>query len=144
MSKYCPVLLAEDDENDVLLLRRAFTKAAVPNPLLVVNDGEGAIEYLRGAGAYGDRDRYPLPSLFITDLKMPKATGFDVLAWLQNNGPPSELRTIVLTSSMDEADKRLAFDLGARAYLVKPMSQGELVEVAFQIKDTWLAAAEPA
>jgi len=142
MSKHCPVLLAEDDENDVLLLRRAFKKAAVPNPLVVVNDGEGAIKYLSGAGPYADRDRYPLPSLLITDLKMPKANGFDVLAWLRNNGAPSEVRTIVLTSSLDETDKQRAFDLGARAYLVKPVNHEELLEVALQIKDTWLAAAE--
>jgi CheY-like chemotaxis protein len=142
MNNHGTILLAEDDENDILLFRRAFAKASVPNPVIVVKDGEGAIEYLSGAGVYSDRNRYPFPSLLITDLKMPRLTGFDVLAWLRNQAKPLDLKTIVLTSSVDEADKRRAFDLGARAYLVKPVGHDGLVELALQIKDRWLAAAQ--
>jgi CheY-like chemotaxis protein len=143
MSKHCTVLLAEDDDNDILLFRRAFAKASVPNPLMVVRDGEEAIDYLSGAGAYSDRSRYPFPCLLITDLKMPKATGFDVLTWLRNRAQPASLRIVVLTASLDETDKRLAFNLGAQAYLVKPLTHDELVEMALQIKDTWLVPVEP-
>jgi len=114
MSKHGIILLAEDDENDILLFRRAFAKASVPNPLMVVKDGEGAIAYLSGAGVYSDRNQYPFPSLLITDLKMPRLTGFDILTWMRNQAQPIDLRTIVLTSSVHEADKRLAFDLGAK------------------------------
>jgi len=143
MSKHGIILLAEDDENDILLFRRAFAKASVPNPLMVVKDGEGAIAYLSGAGVYSDRNQYPFPSLLITDLKMPRLTGFDILTWMRNQAQPIDLRTIVLTSSVHEADKRLAFDLGAQAYLVKPVGHDGLIELALQIKDTWLAAVEP-
>lgn len=143
MGEFGTILLAEDDENDILLFRRAFAKASVPNPLMVVSDGEEAIRYLSGSGIYSDRDRYPFPCLLITDLKMPKLTGFDVLTWLRNKAQSTDLSTIVLTALLDETDKRLAFNLGAQAFLVKPMSHDEFVEIAVQIKDTWLATAEP-
>ena len=73
------ILLAEDNENHVLLIRRAFEQAGLVNPLYVVSDGEEAVAYLKGQGKYANREEYPLPCLLLLDLKMPRKDGFEVL-----------------------------------------------------------------
>src|SRR6266478_2355554 len=79
MAEHSPILLAEDREDDILLIRKAFAAAHVPNPLHVVRDGEEAIAYLSGEGSYAIRSEFPLPDLFLLDLKMPRLDGFEVL-----------------------------------------------------------------
>jgi len=79
MSDYAVILLAEDREDDIVLIRRAFAKGKVVNPLFIVRDGEEAISYLAGVGQYANRAEYPLPELLLLDLKMPKRDGFEVL-----------------------------------------------------------------
>ena len=133
-----PVLLAEDDPNDVFFFRRAFEQAGVSNPLEVVRDGAEAIEYLSGQGIYADRGRYPLPCLLLTDIKMPKVDGFELLAWLQRQDHLKHLPAIAISSSCLDADLEGALSLGARAYKRKPADYRQLVEVAKEIKETWL------
>ena len=82
------VLLVEDDLNDIFLVKRAFRTAQIPNPLQVVTDGEEAINYLRGAGKYADRQAHPLPKLIVMDIKMPRRSGFEVLEWVKGNARP--------------------------------------------------------
>ena len=77
------ILLAEDDLNDVLLVHRAFRKAELDNLVKVVRNGEKAIEYLAGEGPYADRTQYPVPSLMLLDLKLPRKSGFEVMEWLR-------------------------------------------------------------
>lgn len=77
------ILLAEDNENDVLMFRRASRKAKFDNPIQVVADGEEVIAYLGGEGKFTNRDRYPFPGLVLLDLKMPRKNGFDVLRWVR-------------------------------------------------------------
>src|SRR5215467_11814013 len=79
-----PVLYVEDDDNDVLLMRRAWAWVAVENPLQVVTDGEKALRYLSGDGPYANQVDYPMPCLVLLDLKMPKVTGLDVLRWIRS------------------------------------------------------------
>jgi len=136
------ILLAEDDANDSFLLKRAFEEVGLANPIVIVRDGEEAINYLKGVGTYSDRSHYPFPCLMLLDLKMPKLDGFDVLAWRKKQKHLQHLPIIVLSSSNQETDNKRAMDLGAVAYFVKPPDFQYLVEVVQQLRDRWLEPAK--
>src|SRR5260370_34217837 len=142
-SRTSPILLVEDDETDVLLLRNAFRNARVANPLIEVSDGHAAIQYLSGAGAYEDRIRYPPPFLMLLDLRLPKLSGFEVLGWIRDQAALAELIVVVLTGSDYSPDATRASELGANSYLVKPASFKELVETIKGIITRWLVHASP-
>src|SRR5581483_6252176 len=132
------ILLVEDDSNDVFFLQFAFESAGIGNPLQVVGDGQQAINYLAGTGQYADRSKYPFPVLVLLDLKLPVKMGLEVLRWVQNQPRLSNLLVIVLTSSADSNDVDKAYSLGARSYLVEPVSFDNRVEMARVIKNYWL------
>jgi DNA-binding response OmpR family regulator len=142
-SRTSPILLVEDDETDVLLLRNAFRNARVANPLIEVNDGHAAIQYLSGAGAYKDRIRYPPPFLMLLDLRLPKLSGFEVLGWIRDQAAMAELIVVVLTGSDYVPDATRARELGANSYLVKPASFKELVDTIKGIIAHWLVRESP-
>ena len=132
------ILLVEDDEADILLVRRAFRNAHIANPLLEVRDGQAAIQYLSGVGDYADRARYPIPFLILLDLRLPKLSGFEVIAWLRDQPQLSNVIVVVLTASDHVPDVTKARDLGANSYLVKPGNFEELVQMVKRIKGRWL------
>ena len=139
------VLLVEDDLNDIFLVKRAFKLAHLQNPLQVVTDGQEAINYLKGEGKYSNRDAYPLPKLIVMDIKMPRRTGFEVLEWVKGSSRPLRRIPIVIVSSSDNpADINRAYELGANAYMVKPVDF-KAVEHLFQsITHYWgLECAKP-
>src|SRR5260221_12904186 len=103
------VLVADDDENDVLFLRRAFQKAGLYHTIVQVKDGQEAVNYLASVGANAN----PLPSLFVLDLKMPRLDGFDVLEWLRNRSERLPVSVVVFSSSGLPNDKEKAETLGA-------------------------------
>ena len=133
------ILLAEDDENDAFIFRMALNKAGISNSLAHVPDGQCAIDYLAGSGVYSNRSQYPVPCLVVTDLKMPKASGFDLLAWIKNQPPPNCAPVIVLSGSVEDSDKERALSLGAAAYFVKPSGLDHMIHLAQELKRTWLA-----
>ena len=97
MPNLSPVLLAEDNPDDVELVRRAFRETSALNPVHAVGDGDEAIQYLAGEGKYADRSAYPFPALFLLDLKMPVKDGLEVLRWLnQHPDIPRRLPVVVL------------------------------------------------
>jgi CheY-like chemotaxis protein len=132
------VLLVEDDENDVFLLQHALATAGITHAIPVVADGQQAIAYLAGADHYVDRRRFPFPGLVLLDLKLPVCTGLDVLRWLQEQPSLCLIPVIVLSSSANGRDVDEAYRLGARAFLVKPVSVGARLELAKAIKAFWL------
>jgi CheY-like chemotaxis protein len=144
MSDRALFLLVEDTEDDVLLVRRAFLKAKILNPLQVVRSGEQAIEYLEGAGRFSNRAEFPLPSLVLLDLKMKGLDGFGVLRWIRQQPGLTGLRVVILTSSNAVSDVNLAYQLGANSFLVKPIDFERLVEISQALKGYWLwMNAEP-
>jgi CheY-like chemotaxis protein len=131
-----PVLVVEDNEDDVFILRYAFKDANLNNPLHIVTDGQEAVEYLGGEGKYHDRTQFPFPVLVLLDLKLPLKSGLEVLEWIQGQSFHAELNVIVLTSSAEERDITKAYHLGARSYLTKPPSAGTLREVMTALNDS--------
>lgn len=129
------ILLVEDDHNDVLLIKRAFQKVNIANPIIVVNDGEQAISYLAGREPYVDR---ALPMLVLLDLKLPRKTGHEVLEWLREQSTLKRLPVVVLTASSESSDINRAYDLGANSYLVKPVTFDSLVQMVKTLNLYWL------
>jgi CheY-like chemotaxis protein len=123
------ILLVEDDENDVFFFRRALEKAGLELPLHLVSDGEEALQYLNGNGKYRDRDKYPLPELLFLDLKLPYVNGLEILEYIQKQPALDKLEVIVLTSSPEDRDRKRAFELGAKQYLVKPATPKTLLQI---------------
>jgi CheY-like chemotaxis protein len=138
----CPVILvAEDDEDYVILIKQVFAKAHVPNPIHVVWNGEEAISYLKGEGKYSNRDEFPLPDIFLLDLKMPRVNGFEVLKWVRAQPTLSSLRILVLTSSDEIRDVNEAYQLGANSFLVKPLDFEDFTHLSRLIADFWFKAS---
>ncbi|MDI1484185.1 response regulator [Polyangium sp. y55x31] len=132
------VLVVEDDSTDVLMIRRAFKKAQLVNPLHIVDNGDTAVEYLAGRTPYDDRGAYPLPALILLDLKLPRRSGLEVLEWLRQQPGLKRLPVVVLTSSMESNDVRKAYDLGCNSYLVKPVNFEGLLDAVKALGVYWL------
>lgn len=137
-----PILVAEDNPDDAFMLRRAFAKANVANPLVFVIDGDEAIEYLSGTGRYASRLHHPLPAVLLLDLKMPRRNGFEVLEWIRDHPGLGRLPVVVLTSSRESSDVSRAYELGANSYLVKPGSPDDLLATVQGLGLYWLVLNE--
>ncbi len=137
-----PILLVEDDHNDVLFMKMAFDAVGVLNPLEVVADGKQAMEYLKGATA-NPQPKKRLPYLMLLDLKLPHLMGLDLLKWVRDKPELNPVVIVVLTSSANPADIDRAYQLGANAYLVKPSSFQQLQDMVRALKDFWLTQNRP-
>jgi CheY-like chemotaxis protein len=131
------ILLVDDSENDLFLMRAAFKKAEFNSPLQAVQNGEEAIAYLKGEGIYSDRNQYALPAVMLLDLNMPRKNGFEVLDWVRTQPALKRLSVIILTASLRGEDVERAFDLGANAFLVKPATLDQLITMIRRLRD-WL------
>lgn len=137
-----PVLLVEDDEDDAFLICRAFRHAGLPNPVSHVEDGDEAVAYLSGEGEHADRARSPLPGLILLDLKLPRRSGLEVLAWIRAQPGIGRTPVVVLTSSRERSDVDRAFELGASGYLVKPVDADGLLGMIRKLADYWMGMSE--
>jgi len=131
-------LLVEDSDDDILLTRRSFRNAEMTYPLQVVRSVDEAISYLAGEGLFSNRIEFPLPSLVLLDLKMPRRNGFELIEWVRAQPSMYALRIIVLSSSDSRADVERAYDLGANSYLVKPVESQTFVETLRLLKQYWI------
>lgn len=127
------VLHVDDDPNDSTLFQVACAKAKVNFDLQNIDDGDEVIDYLSGTGKYADRTRYQLPGLVLLDLKMPRATGLDILKWIRSHSLLKHLPVIVLSGSELKEDMREAYDGGANSYMVKPPNFDSLVSLVKDI-----------
>ena len=132
-----PILLVEDNYNDVLLIQRAFRKAKIEPLVSNVSDGDEVLLYLQGEGKYADRAKYPIPLLILLDLKLPRRSGLEVLAWIRQQPELKRMLVVVLTSSQEDSDLTQAYDLGANSYLVKPLDFQEFVRLVGLIDAYW-------
>jgi CheY-like chemotaxis protein len=105
-----------------------------------VEDSDQALAYLSGQGIYADRVRYQPPALILLDLKMPRATGFEILKWIRDHPNWNRVPAVVFSGSELQDDVRQAYAFGANSYLVKPLGFESLVRLVKSINTVWLEA----
>jgi CheY-like chemotaxis protein len=132
------VLLVEDSENDVFLMKMACQRTGIPHSLQIVNDGDAALKYLSGKGAFADRIRHPLPELVFLDIKMPKKDGHEVLEWIRKQPGYKNLPVVMLTGSTQREDIDRAYKLGVTSYLQKVSCMAEFGQGVRVILKYWL------
>ena len=136
------ILVVEDREDDILLLRKALGLASVVNPLHFVRTGEEAVSYISGEGKYARRDEFPLPLLILLDLKLPGMSGFEVLTWIRQQEGLRGLPVVVLTSSDELWDVNRAYELGANSFFVKEFDFNQFVDLTKLLDRYWLKAVK--
>ena len=139
---HTPILLVEDNPDDVLLMQRAFRKLNLLNPLRVIEDGEAAIAHLTEVCVGGVRS--DVPALILLDLKLPRRSGLEVLEWLRDQPRLRRCPVVVLTSSKEAPDVRTAYDLGANSYLIKPVEFQAFLDMVGTLNLYWLVLNQPA
>jgi CheY-like chemotaxis protein len=136
------IVLVEDNPNDRELALRALKKNKIANNIVVLEDGEQAIDYLYGRGEFGDRDTNVNPRLVLLDLKLPKMDGLDVLKVIKSDPNKKMIPVVMLTSSKEESDVVESYRLGVNSYIVKPVDFDNFVEAIRNIGFYWLLMNE--
>lgn len=137
------ILVVEDDPNDALFIERALDGYERLHSVAIVPDGEAAMAYLAGNSVRADAEREALPVVILTDLKMPRMDGFDLLRWLRTEPRLNGVPVVVFTSSTSERDVAEAFRLGARGYMVKPVHFEELEQTVRSVVEYWRRSLVP-
>jgi CheY-like chemotaxis protein len=132
-----PILLVEDDPSHALLVRRVLERARLANPVLALQRGDDAFDYLAGEGAYTDRQAHPMPVLLLLDLHVPGRDGLDILAWIRKEPELGDLPVVMFSGSGDAEDINRAFELGADSYLVKPVAFDALLDTIHGLGLRW-------
>jgi CheY-like chemotaxis protein len=140
--KVVEILLVEDNPRDVDLTIRAFKKAGITNPLHVARDGQEALDFVFGAGAYAQRRGGRHPQLILLDLDLPKIAGLEVLRRLKQNKRTRNVPVIVLTVSNEDRDIILCRKLGAQDYIVKPVGFQNFSQVTPHLQLGWTLVRE--
>ncbi|MEW8101339.1 MAG: response regulator [Candidatus Thiodiazotropha endolucinida] len=138
MSKPAVILLVDDSRMDVELTLDAFKEARLNNRVETSYSGQEALDYLFGNDRFANRNKYPIPDLILLDLKMPGVDGFEVLKRVKGTPMIKRIPVVILTSSKEEGDRALSYDIGANSYLVKPVAFTGFIDVVRQIEDYWL------
>ena len=133
------VLLVEDNEDDVTLTEMALKKGHLPGKLVVVVDGQEALDFVFYQGKYKNRTPAENPAIILLDLKLPLVSGLDVLKEIRANNDTNQIPVVVLTSSIEEKDRTDSNRLGANDFIIKPTGYAHFIEVIQQIKAKWLA-----
>lgn len=137
MTEHPNILLVEDNEDDVILVQRSLRKAGITAPIHVVRDGDKAIVYLEEASQPLRRPEC-LPAVVLLDLKLPRRSGLEVLAWIRSHPSLATLPVVIFTTSAQDSDVREAYALGANSYLQKPVGIHETTEVLKATGLYWL------
>lgn len=131
------ILLAEDNEHDVMATKRAWKKQAIKNPLYIVRDGEECLDYLHRRGPYSEAGVAPRPGLLLLDLNMPKLDGLDVLQHIRQDDDLKRLPVVILTTSKADEDRIQSYDLGVNAYIMKPVGFDNFAAAISRINLFW-------
>ncbi|MFS2004530.1 response regulator [Duganella sp. CT11-25] len=137
-----PILLVEDNPNDLELTLIALERSQLANEVVVVRDGADALDYLHARGPYASREQGN-PAVVLLDLKLPKVDGMEVLAEIRGNPALKSIPVVMLTSSKEEQDLIRSYELGVNAYVVKPVDFTEFVRAIADLGIFWAVLNEP-
>jgi two-component system response regulator len=137
------ILLVEDNPNDVKLTMRAFEKSNVSSEIVVVGDGEEAIDYLFATGRHAGRDPKVMPEVILLDMKLPKIDGLGVLRRVRADERTRRLPVVILTSSKEETDVNSSYNLGANSFVRKPVDFDQFIDAVRHLSLYWLVTNEP-
>ena len=137
------ILLVEDNQDDIALTLRAFSKIHIKNKVITVEDGEEALDYLFCKGKFEGRNILDLPSVVLLDIKLPKVDGFEVLKAIRGNKSTKLLPVVILTSSKEEMDIINGYKLGVNSYIRKPVDFEKFFEAIQTLGVYWLLMNEP-
>jgi two-component system response regulator len=137
-----PILVVDDNPDDVEMTLMAFRKSNIANEVVVVNDGQEAFDYLHGTGAWEGRDRLAMPNLILLDLNLPKMPGLEVLRRIRADASTKLLPVVILTTSTEDSDLASGYGLGANSYVRKPVDFEQFVEAVRQLAQYWLSVNE--
>ena len=130
------ILIVEDNRTERLLIKEAFQELGVKDAVHILDDGEDAIAFLKGKGEYSDRKKFKFPTLLVTDLRMPRVNGFELLSFIKRSHLII-IPTIVLTASCDLADIKQAYLLGVNAFHKKPENREGFLQLLKNLHDYW-------
>jgi two-component system, response regulator len=136
------ILLVEDNPSDIGLTQRALARSHVVNELVVVQDGEEALDFLMGCMATKEENLLPLPALVLLDLKLPKVDGLEVLRRIRGDPRTRRLPVVILTTSSEEQDIGTSYDLGVNSYIRKPIDFEQFAQAIQQLNLYWLVLNE--
>ena len=137
-----PILLVEDNLNDLDLVLRALAKTQLANDVVTVRDGEEALDYLRCQGRFADRPQGN-PAVVLLDLKLPKLDGIEVLQAIRADKDLHAIPVVMLTSSNEETDLARSYSLGVNAYVVKPVRFKDFMAAVQELGLFWAVLNEP-
>jgi CheY-like chemotaxis protein len=137
------VLIVEDDPNDAYFIKRAFELSGVSHQPHICSNITDAKRYLEGVGEYADRGAFPVPNMMMLDIKMPGGSGFDLLVWIRDHPDVRIIPTIMMSSSSRSEDVKLAYCLGANAYMCKPIDSERFREVFGALLRFWSCCEVP-
>jgi two-component system response regulator len=132
------ILLVEDNPNDEALTLRAFKKNNILNEIVVVRDGQEALDFLFCEGNYAERDKKNNPQVILLDINLPKLDGLEVLRKLRANESTSIIPVVIMTTSDEENDLITSYKLGANSYVRKPIEFSGFMEAIKQLGMYWL------
>jgi len=138
MDKLKPILIAEDEENDVILIKIILEELSLGDQCEIVQDGQEALDFLYRHGRYSKRKKGN-PDLILLDMKLPRVSGLEVLREIRSDRSLDRVSVVVFSSSLDENDKRDAFELGANDFIVKPMELQDFQEAIRKTTSRYLS-----
>jgi CheY-like chemotaxis protein len=137
------ILLVEDNPSDIGLTKRAFEKSHLVNRLVIVEDGQEALDFLFGTIEQSGHDAAALPAVILLDLQMPSVNGLDVLRRIRADPRTKRLPVVILTTSKEEQDIAESYDLGANSYIHKPVDFVQFSKAIQNLGLYWLVLNEP-
>ncbi|HET6991527.1 MAG TPA: response regulator, partial [Bacteroidia bacterium] len=141
-SRSIEILIADDDEEDRMLIIDALKESRLSNNIQSVEDGQELMDYLRGENRFSDREKYPLPGIILLDLNMPKKDGREALKEIKSDNVLRSIPIIVLTTSKAEEDILRTYNLGVNSFITKPVSFSGMIDVMKVLNRYWFEIVE--